>query len=113
MVPATLLIVDDHAAFRAAARALLEQAGYSVVGEAADGEEALEKARELQPDVVLLDVQMPGIDGFEVSSRLPEGVAVVMVSSRDASDFGRLLRHPFIPKHELSGPALEAALNGS
>jgi two-component system response regulator EvgA len=111
----TLLIVDDHPGFRTAARALLEQHGYAVVGEAGDGEAALEAVRELLPDVVLLDVQLPGIDGFEVASRLPDSVAVVMVSSRDAGDFGRLVERAdaFIPKHELSGPALDAALSAA
>ncbi|MFL5840032.1 MAG: response regulator transcription factor [Thermoleophilaceae bacterium] len=81
----TVLIVDDHGSFRTAARKLLEHHGYRVVGEACDGESALAAVRELRPDVVLLDVQMPGIDGFEVASRLnaigkpPE---VVFVSSR-------------------------------
>ncbi len=65
-----VLIVDDHDGFRATARRTLETGGFEVVGEAADGEAALEAARELRPDVVLLDVQLPGIDGFEVSRKL-------------------------------------------
>jgi two-component system response regulator EvgA len=117
-VPATLLIVDDHAAFRAAARRLLEQDGYEVVGEAGDGQAALAAARDLRPDVVLLDVHMPGIDGFEVARRLSERAdapAVVMVSSRDGADFGRLVAQSgargFIGKLDLSGPALDAVLS--
>jgi DNA-binding NarL/FixJ family response regulator len=114
-MPTTLLIVDDHPGFRSAARQLLQQHGYEVVGEVGDGESALDAVPTLRPDVVLLDVQLPGIDGFEVASRLPEDVAVVMVSSRDAADFGRLVERAdgFIPKHELSGPALDAALNAA
>ncbi|MEA2294096.1 MAG: hypothetical protein QOE86_1735 [Solirubrobacteraceae bacterium] len=113
----TLLIVDDHASFRTAARRLLERHGYRVVGEAADGSAALEAARELRPDVVLLDVQLPDIDGFEVAARLSAAgrpPAIVMVSSRDGEDFGGLVEQSgargFIPKYALSGPAMDAAL---
>jgi len=113
----TLLIVDDHASFRSVARKVLEHHGYDVIGEAGDGEAALEAVRELRPDVVLLDVQMPGIDGFEVAARLTAGEdapTIVMVSSRDVEDFGDLVEKSgargFIPKHDLSGPALAAIL---
>ena len=113
----TLLIVDDHASFRAVARKLFEHYGYDVVGEAATGESALEVVRNLRPDVVLLDVQLPGLDGFEVATRLTaadDAPAIVMTSSRDGEDFGRLVEQSgargFIPKHDLSGPALEAML---
>src|SRR3954463_13980034 len=110
----TVLIVDDHASFRTAARKLLEHHGYRVVGEAGDGEAALAAVRELRPDVVLLDVQMPGIDGFDVAARLAATgtpPAIVMVSSRDRDDFGGLIERSgargFIPKDGLSGPALD------
>jgi DNA-binding NarL/FixJ family response regulator len=113
----TLLIVDDHATFRSVARKVLELHGYVVVGEAPDGESALDAVRELRPDVVLLDVQMPGIDGFEVAKRLNasgDAPAIVMTSSRDGEDYGALVESSgargFIPKHDLSGPALEALL---
>src|SRR3954452_5713059 len=106
-MPMTILIVDDHASFRTAARRLLEHHGYRVVGEAPDGESALTAVRNLRPDVVLLDVQMPGIDGFEVATRLNESgdaPAIVMVSSRDRSDYGDLLAESgargFISKHD-------------
>ena len=66
----SVLIVDDHASFRATARQLLEAEGYEVVGEAADGASALEAVARLRPDVVLLDVQLPDMDGFEISRRL-------------------------------------------
>jgi len=111
----SVLIVDDHAAFRAAARELLEAVGYRVVGEAADGAGALAAVAELEPDVVLLDVQLPDLNGFDVADRLDAGApAVVFVSSRGVSTFRwRLAANPawrFIEKSELSGETLAAAL---
>jgi DNA-binding NarL/FixJ family response regulator len=114
----TVLIVDDHPSFRASARALLEAEGFEVLGEAEDGESAVEAVRELHPDVVLLDVQLPGIDGFEVSRRLcaMNGAApkVVLVSSRDREEYGSLIpacgATGFLPKAELSGSAISALL---
>jgi DNA-binding NarL/FixJ family response regulator len=110
----TVLIVDDHPGFRASARRLLSSQGYDVVGEAADGEEALAAAEALRPDLVLLDVGLPGIDGLEVAASLaetlPEAV-IVLVSSRDPEDLGPLLTtapaRGFIPKAELSAAAIE------
>jgi DNA-binding NarL/FixJ family response regulator len=114
-MPLSLLIVDDHAGFRGSAERLFREHGFDVTGAAEDGESALEEVRRLRPDVVLLDVQLPGIDGFEVAlslSRQMFAPRVVLTSSRDATDYGeRLRRAPvlgFIPKHELSGPALAA-----
>ena len=111
----TVLIVDDHPAFRSAARALLEGAGFAVVGEAADGTSALDAVRTLQPEIVLLDVQLPDIDGFVVADRLSAHEptpAIVFTSSRSiASLRWRLNSHPawsFIAKNELSGEALAA-----
>jgi len=116
-VATTVLIVDDHPSFRASARMLLECEGFEVIGEAEDGLSALERARELRPDVMLLDVQLPDIDGFEVAARLPRngsGPLVVLTSSRDVSDLGPVADLPgvrgFVPKSELSGRALEAVL---
>jgi DNA-binding NarL/FixJ family response regulator len=118
----TVLIVDDHPSFRATARLLLEVEGYDVVGEARDGAEAIEAAGRLKPDLVLLDVNLPDIDGFEVASRLTKpangtpssGPAVILTSSRDSSDFGSLVgasgARGFIPKAELSGASLAALL---
>jgi CheY-like chemotaxis protein len=113
----SVLIVDDHPGFRRIARALLEAEGFEVVGEAADGEEALRVAGELAPTLVLLDVQLPGIDGFEVASKLTAGGGgpdVILVSSRDGSDFGPLVEESgargFVPKDELSGERLAALL---
>jgi DNA-binding NarL/FixJ family response regulator len=88
----TVLIVDDHAGFRASARRLLEACGYEVVGEAADGESAVQAAARLRPELMLLDVNLPDFDGFRVAERVtaePGAPAVILVSSRDASDYGR------------------------
>lgn len=112
-----VLIVDDHATFRATARRLLEAEGYDVVGEAEDGASALEAVARLRPEVVLLDVQLPDMDGFEVSRRLcanGSSPKIVLTSSRDASEFGDLVRgcgsRGFIPKAELAGGRLAALL---
>jgi DNA-binding NarL/FixJ family response regulator len=116
-VATTVLLVDDHAGFRIQARALLVAAGYDVVGEAADGAGALAAARANRPDVVVLDVQLPDIDGFEVARSLHEGrdpPAIVLISSRGASDFaGRIARSPargFVTKADLSAGILAAIL---
>jgi DNA-binding NarL/FixJ family response regulator len=114
----TVLIVDDHATFRASARLLLESEGFEVVGEAEDGGSALEKTATLAPDLILLDVQLPDIDGFEVASRVSHGAsrpAVILVSSRDGRDFGPLVRacgaRGFVAKADLSGERVRALLD--
>lgn len=116
-VAATVLIVDDHAGFRSFVRKLLSSEGFDVTGDAPDGETALDAVANQHPDIVLLDVQLPGIDGFEVAERLaatPHPPSVVLTSSREASDYGsRLTSAPakaFIPKQDLSGAALTAAV---
>ena len=110
-----MLIVDDHEDFRVSARALLELHGFDVVGDAEDGESGLDAAERLQPDVVLLDVQLPGMDGFEVAQRLAEteqAPRVVLISSRRRSAYeARLPGAPvagFLGKDELTGAALAA-----
>ena len=110
----TVLIVDDHAVFRADARALLEAAGYTVVGEAEDGARGVVAANALNPDVVLLDVQLPDRDGFAVARQLaaqPRAPRVVLISSRRLEDYGSRLRETvaagFIYKPELSRARLE------
>jgi DNA-binding NarL/FixJ family response regulator len=117
-VTATVLIVDDHPSFRSTARLLLESEGFDVIGEAADGLEAIRSCGELRPDLVLLDVNLPDIDGFDVAHRLTDGdataPAIVLVSSRDPADFGPLVARSgacgFIPKGELSGDRITALL---
>jgi DNA-binding NarL/FixJ family response regulator len=112
-----LLIVDDHAGFRAAAARLLAAEGFEIVGEAENGVAGLRKARELVPDVVLLDVGLPDFDGFEVAERLARlemPPAVVLTSSRERTDFASLIggssAHGFVPKSELSAARIEALL---
>ena len=112
-----VLIVDDHPSFRASARVLLEAEGFDVVGEAADGISGLAASAALGPDVVLLDINLPDLDGFDVATRLcVDGSApkVVLTSSRDPREFGPLVKRSgaqgFIPKGELSGAALCALL---
>ena len=114
----TVLIVDDHAAFRASARALLQAEGFDVIGEAANGAAAVEAVAALRPEIVLLDIQLPDLDGLAVAEQLaaaPDPPAVVLISSRDAAAYGpRLQATPargFIPKSGLSGEAL-AAITG-
>lgn len=108
---ATVLIVDDHSPFRAIAREVLEAEGYTVVGEAADGRSALAAARTLRPELVLLDVQLPDVDGRDLVSGLASA-RVVLVSGRERSSFGRRLLESgaigFLAKDELSGPAFRA-----
>jgi DNA-binding NarL/FixJ family response regulator len=119
-VVARVLIVDDHPPFRAQARALLLASGYDVVGEATDGESGVRVARDMSPDVMLLDIHLPDITGFEVASLVscwPDPPAIVLISSRDASDYGRRIERSgargFIAKEELSARTLAAVLGGA
>ena len=114
----TVLIVDDHPAFRSLARALLESEGFAVVGEAEDGAAAIAAVESLRPAVVLLDIQLPDLDGFAVAELLalrPDAPEVVLVSTRAATAYGaRLETAPargFIPKMSLSGAALAALVS--
>jgi DNA-binding NarL/FixJ family response regulator len=117
MTRPSILIVDDHQPFRAQARDMLAQAGFDVIGEAVDGRGALSSVDRLRPSVVLLDVQLPDLDGFEVTRQLlarAEPPVVVLVSTRDASDYGRRIHRSgaqgFITKSRLSGDTLHAVL---
>ena len=113
----TVLIVDDHAAFRALARELLEADGYDVIGEARDGQAGLDAADSLRPDVVLLDVRLPDMDGFALAGHLAAGgctAAVVVTSSSDdplyperATSNGA---RGFVAKHDVCGAALDRLL---
>lgn len=114
-----MLIGDDHPAFRSSSHTLLEKEGFAVVGEAKDGASALCAVTRLHPDVVLLDVQLPDLDGFQVAARIAaerDAPAVILISSRDAMSYGRQVeRSPalgFLSKAELSGTALTALLSG-
>ena len=109
----TVLIVDDHADFRISARELLEADGLDVVGEAASGSEAISEVERLKPQIVLLDIQLPGEDGFSVAEQLaaaPSPPAVVLISSREAEAYGQRIAQAaargFIPKRALSGEAI-------
>ena len=106
----TVVLVDDHAAFRTRATELLEAAGYQVVESCPDGRSALTAISTLRPDIVLLDVQLPDIDGFRVLAEVGPGPAVVLISTRDAADYGgRVARSGaagFITKAELSARSL-------
>jgi DNA-binding NarL/FixJ family response regulator len=116
-VSPTVLIVDDHPSFRASARAMLESAGFDVVGEATDGASALDAVESLEPSLVLLDVQLPDMSGFDVCAEIccrNPSPSVIFVSSRDASDYGELVSSSaaagFVPKDELTGDAVTALL---
>jgi DNA-binding NarL/FixJ family response regulator len=113
----TVLLVDDHSDFRAAARAVLEAGGFEVVGEAGTGADGIRAARQLRPRVVLLDVRLPDLDGFAVADRLaelPEPPAVVLISSRGERAYGARLQRAaargFLSKADLTVPALRLVL---
>jgi DNA-binding NarL/FixJ family response regulator len=115
----TILIVDDNAGFRLQARALLEADGFDVVGESQDGMSGLEAARSLRPDVVLLDIGLPDVEGFEIARTLAQDgtpPSIVLTSSREASAYGPRLGTSralgFIAKDELSGAAIRALVGG-
>jgi DNA-binding NarL/FixJ family response regulator len=118
-VTCTVLVVDDHAEFRSVVRSLLQAEGFDVVGEAADAQEALDSVIRLRPEVVLLDVLLPGLDGFAVAGLLaatgPTAPDIVLVSSRPASAFRRRLvstpARGFLSKADLTGPALRLLLD--
>lgn len=115
----TVLIVDDHAEFRRSARLLLEEQGFVVVGEALDGAAGLRAASDLQPDLVLLDVMLPDVDGLTVADQMSELASppmVVLISSRRRGDFGsrldRCSAQAFLHKGDLSGDVLAGLAAG-
>ncbi|MEU8034290.1 response regulator transcription factor [Streptomyces sp. NPDC049099] len=112
----TLLIIDDDQLFRDAAIALLDGAGFRVLGDASDGATGLEQAERLRPDVVLVDVNLPDISGFELCRRLVDaGYVVVLCSVREASDYGPLQAwagaRGFVPKMALTSQRLAQELD--
>ena len=116
----TVLIVDDHDGFRMSARRMLEREGFQVVGEAVDGVSGVAQAEQLKPDIALVDVRLPDIDGFEVASaiRAAESGRVRSCSYRPAraGDLGDRLAQSdadeFIEKAELSGTSIAAIIDG-
>lgn len=109
-----VLIIDDNAAFRTTARSLLARDGLIILAEAGTGLGGVEQAKRHRPDLVLVDVQLPDIDGFEVAerlSRLDPAPEVILTSSLDAVDFGALVASSpalgFITKADLSAAAIE------
>ena len=118
-MPPRIVIVDDDPSFLATVRLLLEAEGFVVVGEALNGLDGVAAVAELDPDIVLVDVNLPDIDGFEVAQRVADGgraPPVVLTSIRSAGDFGDLVEtsgaRGFIMKAEISGEALAEILDG-
>ncbi|WP_440069222.1 response regulator [Streptosporangium sp. OZ121] len=117
MATRRLLIVDDDPAFREVARALLDGETFRVVGEAETASAGLAEAARLRPEVVLLDVRLPDVSGFEVCPALVGGGADVVLSSiREAADYGPLVERcgarGFVPKRALSVEELLRVLDG-
>ena len=117
-MPPRIVIVDDDPSFLATVRVLLEAEGFVVAGEALNGLDGVAAATELDPDLVLVDVTLPDIDGFEVVERLADGERappVVLTSIRSAVDFGNLIEtsraRAFIPKSDITGEALAGLLD--
>ncbi len=112
----TVLIVDDHDGFRSWAREVLRREGFRVVGTAEDGRRAIDAVHQLHPDVVLLDVQLPDMSGFDVADEVGDDAIVVLTSSRSAADYGHRVASSsataFIAKDELTGARLYAEAFG-
>ncbi|HET9000976.1 MAG TPA: response regulator [bacterium] len=113
-----VLLVDDEALIRMGMRAMLQDLGYRVVGEAADGEDAVEKVAALDPDVVIMDIKMPGMDGLEATRRImaEHPVPIIVLTAynqrslvEEAADAG-VLAYLMKPVRESDiGPAIEVA----
>ena len=113
----TVLMIDDHDGFRARARVMLEAEGFEVVGEASNGLDGIDAAARLRPDLALVDIGLPDIDGIEVAASLrAAGTAhsVVLVSGREPADFGGRVEGSdadgFVAKADLSGERVRALL---
>jgi DNA-binding NarL/FixJ family response regulator len=112
------LIVDDNEAFLASASRLLSAQGLDVVGQASSGAEAVRLAHQLQPDVVLVDVQLGGEDGLELTRRLAanaDAAAVILISSHSKDELGELIAESpavgFLPKPALGADAIAKLLD--
>jgi len=113
------LIVDDNAAFLEAARALLEGQGVTVVGVATTGSEGLQRSKELQPDVILVDIDLGNESGFTVTRQLADGAEppssnVILISTHPQEDFLDLVADSpalgFVAKSDLSSDAIQQLL---
>lgn len=115
MADVRVLIVDDQFPFREASRMVVEMTdGFAVAGEAGNGEEAVELAQSLRPDLILMDVQMPGIDGLEATrqiSQLDNPPPVVVMSTHESGDYRQTAvaagAIAFVPKSEFGMDVLE------
>ena len=117
-VPMTVLLVDDHALVRSAIGQALEAPDIQVVGAVGSAEAALEQAPELRPDVILMDIDLPGLSGIdavrELAPRLPDTVIVMLTVSTDRRDLLEAIRHGasgYLTKN-LTGEALQRAIRG-
>jgi two-component system nitrate/nitrite response regulator NarL len=117
-VDLSCVIVDDSAEFLEAARSLLERQGVPVVGIAATASCALQRARELRPQVVLVDIDLGGDSGFQVARRIAKAAptCVILISTNAEDDFAELIAESpavgFISKSELSAQAIQGLLAG-
>jgi DNA-binding NarL/FixJ family response regulator len=119
-MPLRCLIVDDNAGFRDEMRALLEEQGISVVGDAASGTEALERIAESRPDVVLIDIDLRGESGLALARRLGEDVKsdalpkVILISTHDEGEYADLIEASpavgFLAKTDLSAATIRRML---
>jgi DNA-binding NarL/FixJ family response regulator len=114
-----VVLVDDHAGFRRAARALLEADGFEIVGEAADGASGIDAVARLRPDGVILDVRLPDTDGLTVARTLMSSAwspSIVLISSRSLADLGRPQLpegvRGFLMKDGLTASALRGLFDG-
>jgi DNA-binding NarL/FixJ family response regulator len=115
-----LVIVDDSPAFVEAAQAVLESEGMTVVGVASSSDEAIERIRELRPDVAIVDIDLGEESGFDVVRRVVADIdpapSLIIISSHDGEDFADLVGASpalgFVPKSSLSGEAIRAVLEG-
>jgi DNA-binding NarL/FixJ family response regulator len=116
-MPRRILVIDDNAAFRGALGQVLETDGFVVVAGAGTGVSGIQLARKHKPDLVIVDVQLPDTDGFDVAEQLAvldPALDVILTSGLDLSDLGALVTdgaaRGFIPKAELSVAAITTLL---